>query len=189
VVVFHDMRGARVQPTLRGEGFLLARHRTSVSDFTDHQQIIDRYLPEIGSLARRVTGASKAYRQQNWVFRGDDKETSIKPVGERNSVATMQSHGILHADYFEAQTAETLAKGALLAAGVAQRPSGRLVGINTWRAVSPPPQDRPLALLDRRTPDPDDYVPAVIGGAAQTSSCMRFTADTTRVTASAGGPT
>lgn len=165
-VVFHDMRGLAQQPTLAGEGFILATHPTSVTDFADHEQIIGGYLPEIGELARRVTGASKAYLQQNWVFRGDDKATSFKPVGARNSVATMQTHGILHADYYDAETAEALAQGAFLAAGASERPHGRLLGINTWRAISPPPQDRPLALLDRRTLDPDDYVLAVIGGGA-----------------------
>lgn len=163
-VVFHDMRGAAEQPTLAGEGFLLVRYPTSVTDFSDHEQVIQRYLPEIGALVRRLTDASQAYLQQNWVFRGDDRKTAFEAVGVRNSVATMQTHGVLHSDYYETETAELLAKAAFSAVGVAARPRGRLLGINTWRVLSPPPQDRPLALLDRRTLDPADYVSAVIGG-------------------------
>lgn len=53
---------------------------------------------------------------------------------------------------------------SMRAAGVTRRPRGRLLGINTWRSPSPPPQDRPLALLDRRTLDAADFVPAVIRG-------------------------
>ena len=30
--------------------------------------------------------------------------------------------------------------------------------ITVWRAISPPPQDKPLALLDRRTVDPKDLI-------------------------------
>jgi hypothetical protein len=74
----------------------------------------------------------------------------------------MKTHGVLHADYYERETAESLASMSMRAVGVTERPRGRLLGINTWRPISPPPQDRPLALLDRRTLSPADIVPAVI---------------------------
>lgn len=162
LVVFHDLRGAADQPTLGREGFCLARHPTSVTDFTDHDQVITQYLPEIVELVRRLTGASVAFPQPNWVLRGDDKEIATEAVGGRNRVTTMKTHGILHADYYEQETAESLATMSMNAAGVTERPPGRLLGINTWRSISPPPQDRPLALLDRRTLEAADLVPAVI---------------------------
>jgi hypothetical protein len=162
LVVFHDLRGAADQPTLAREGFCLVRHPTSVTDFGDHDQVITRYLPEIGELARRLTGSPAVFLQQNWVLRGDDKEVGGQAVGERNHVTTMKTHGILHADYYEHVTAEALAAMSMQAAGVTERPRGRLLGINTWRSLSPPPQDRPLALLDRRTLSAADIVPAVI---------------------------
>jgi hypothetical protein len=164
VVVFHDLRGAADQPALDREGFCLAGHPTSVTDFSDHDQIITRYLPEIGELLRRLTRAPAVFMQQNWVFRGDDKEVATEAVNERNRVTTMKTHGVLHADYYEQETAEALASMSMKAAGVTERPRGRLLGINTWRSISPPPQDRPLALLDRRTLDAADFVPAVIEG-------------------------
>ena len=164
LVVFHDLRGAADPPALDHEGFCLARHPTSVTDFSDHDQIITRYLPEIGELVRRLTGAPVVFLQQNWVFRGDDKEVATEAVNERNRVTTMKTHGVLHADYYEQETAEALASMSMKAAGVTERPRGRLLGINTWRSISLPPQDRPLALLDRRTLDAADLVPAVIEG-------------------------
>jgi hypothetical protein len=162
LVVFHDLRGAAEQPTLGREGFCLVRHPTSVTDFRDHDQVITRYLPEIGHLVGRLTGTSAVFLQQNWVFRGDDKEIATQAVNERNRVTTMKTHGLLHADYYEQETAGALASMSMQAAGVAERPRGRLLGINTWRSISPAPQDRPLALLDRRTLDVADIVPAVI---------------------------
>ena len=164
LVVFHDLRGAADPPALDHEGFCLARHPTSVTDFSDHDQIITRYLPEIGELVRRLTGAPVVFLQQNWVFRGDDKEVATEAVNERNRVTTMKTHGVLHADYYEQETAEALASMSMKAVGVTERPRGRLLGINTWRSISPPPQDRPLALLDRRTLDAADFVSAVIEG-------------------------
>ena len=164
LVVFHDLRGAADPPALDHEGFCLARHPTSVTDFSDHDQIITRYLPEIGELVRRLTGAPVVFLQQNWVFRGDDKEVATEAVNERNRVTTMKTHGVLHADYYEQETAEALASMSMKAAGVTERPRGRLLGINTWRSISPPPQDRPLALLDRRTLDAAHFDPAVIEG-------------------------
>jgi hypothetical protein len=162
LVVFHDLRGAADQPTLGREGFCLASHPTSVTDFSDHQQILTRYLPEIGALVRRLTGTSSVFLQPNWVFRGDDREIATEAVNERNRVTAMKTHGVLHADYYEPETAEALASTSMQAAGVTERPRGRLLGINTWRSISPPPQDRPLALLDRRTLEAQDMVPALI---------------------------
>lgn len=161
-IVFHDMRGRAVQPTLGREGFLLARHPSAVRDFADHSQVIQIYLPEIRELVRRLTGTSEVYMQQNWVFRGDDRAVSMERVGTFNAVSTMQTHGLIHADYHESTTAELLAKGAMLADQVTERPRGRLLGINTWRVLSPPPQDRPLALCDRTTVSPEDFVDAPI---------------------------
>ncbi|MBO0714591.1 MAG: hypothetical protein J2P59_07525 [Acidimicrobiales bacterium] len=162
-IVFHDMRRVEDQPTLAREGFALVTCPTSVTDFTDHDQVINRYLPEIRELVRRLFGTPKVYMQQNWVFRGDDRETGTEVVNEWNRVSTMQTHGVLHSDYYEQETAGRLATRSMAAYGVTERPPGRLLGINTWRAISPPPQDRPLALLDRRTLDPSDYVDALIG--------------------------
>jgi len=164
LVVFHDLRGAADPPALDREGFCLARHPTSVTDFGDHGQIITCYLPEIGELLRRLTRAPVVFLQQNWVFRGDDKEIATEAVNERNRVTTMKTHGVLHGDYYEQETAEALASMSMKAVGVTERPRGRLLGINTWRSITPPPQDRPLALLDRRTLDAADLVPAVIEG-------------------------
>jgi hypothetical protein len=161
-VVFHDQRGAADPPALDREGFCLARHPTSVTDFSDHDQVITRYLPEIGELVRHLTGARVVFLQPNWVFRGDDKEIATEAVNAHNRVTTMKTHGVLHADYYEQETAEGLASMSMRAVGVTQRPRGRLLGINTWRSISPPPQDRPLAVLDRRTLDAADFVPAVI---------------------------
>jgi hypothetical protein len=162
VVVFHDMRGAADPPALDREGFCLTRQPTSVTDFSDPDQILTRYLPEIGALVRRLMGTQAVFLQPNWVFRGDNKEIATEAVNERNRVTTMKTHGVLHADYYERETAEALASMSMNAADVVERPRGRLVGINTWRSISPPPQDRPLALLDRRTLEMADFVPAVI---------------------------
>jgi len=162
LITFHDLRGAANQPTLEREGFCLVRHPTSVTDFRDHDQVINRYLPEIGELVRNLIGTQAVFLQQNWVFRGDDKQIVSEAVNERNHVTTMQTAGLVHADYYERVTAEALAAMSMQAAGVTERPRGRLLGINTWRPLSPPPQDRPLALLDRRTLDAADIVPAEI---------------------------
>lgn len=177
-VVFHDMRSAADQPTLDREGFCLVSHPTSVTDFNDPGQVLTRYFPEIVDLVRKLTGVPDVYMQQNWVFRGDDRKYSTVAVSERNSVTNFQTHGMLHADYYEHESAEALAARAMAAAGVTERPRGRLLGINTWRSLAPAPVDRPLALVDRRTLDEADFVPAVIGGPGRggglTSLCSSY---------------
>jgi hypothetical protein len=127
-VVFHDQRGAADPPALDREGFCLARHPTSVTDFSDHDQVITRYLPEIGELVRHLTGARVVFLQPNWVFRGDDKEIATEAVNAHNRVTTMKTHGVLHADYYEQETAEALASMSMRAVGVTQRPRGGFSG-------------------------------------------------------------
>ena len=77
------------------------------------------------------------------------------PDGKR--VSAMKTGGFVHVDY-DADAAALWAERAHTDAGISERPPGRLLVITAWRAYSEPPQDKPLALIDRRTVDPDDLI-------------------------------
>ena len=157
LVTFHDMRGAADQPTLEREGFMLAEHSTSVCDFEDADEVATVYLPEIRDLIRRLTGAGHVFMQHNWVLRAETKDFSGKDVAGGKHVSTMKTGGFVHLDY-TAEAAEQWARHSLAHAGVTERPAGRLLVLTAWRGISPPPQDKPLALLDRRTIDPGSFI-------------------------------
>jgi hypothetical protein len=150
VVEYHDMRSVATQPSLEAEGFALVKHRSSISNFKDGKLVASVYLDELRDLLRQITGSPHVFMQQNWVVRADPWKFVSEEVAPGKIATSMGTGGFLHIDY-DAASAPNLARQAMLAAGVHERPKGRLVGINTWRTFSPPPQDKPLGFLDRRT--------------------------------------
>jgi hypothetical protein len=143
---------------LSREGFELAHHRSSVRDFEDANAIATVYLEEVRELVKHAVRTDDVFMQSNWVLRAETKEhyATESVVGGKVAV-DMRTGGFVHVDY-DAPSAERWAQRVYSAEGVANRPEGRLVVITAWRAISPPPQDKPLALLDRRTVDPKDLI-------------------------------
>jgi hypothetical protein len=171
-VVFHNMRRIADQPTLKAEGFQLARHSSRVTDWEDMDQVGDVYLPEVRDLIHRLTGAKTILMQPNWVIRSEDREMASRGTKFGKHVTTMKTAGEVHQDY-DSDSAHHLAQHSMLAAGISERPKGRLLGINTWRSITAPPQDRPLALIDRRTVSPSDYVPGEIVAPTMTFTALQ----------------
>jgi len=158
-VAYHDQRDSADPPTLEREGFALVNHKTSVRNFEDGELIAEVYLAEIAELMRSVTGASAVYMQSNWVLRAESKpiHAVASVAGGKHAHHSMKTGSFLHMDY-DTPAADLWTKRVLADAGVVQRPAGRLLLLTAWRAISAPPQDKPLALLDRRTVDEDDLI-------------------------------
>lgn len=162
VVRLHDMRGHPDQPTLEREGFTLLPHRSSVVDFQDPAAIANVYIPEIADLFRSITGSSTLVMQDNWVLRGEDRSAfKHTPVGGGKVENQMRTGGFVHVDY-DAAGAASWANYTLAKAGRSAPTDGRLLVLTAWRAFSAPPQDKPLACIDRRTAAPEDLIPEQI---------------------------
>lgn len=65
--------------------------------------------------------------------------------------------GDVHVDYWPAR-AEPMTRAMLAASGMGDFRFRRVMAINLWRVLSPPPQDYPLALCDGRTVGDDEGV-------------------------------
>lgn len=157
-VIFRDMRGQSDPPSWSREGFELVSHITSVRDFDDADVIATIYLEEVRALVKRVVGTDQVFMQSNWVLRAETKEHfAVKSAAGGKVAVNMRTGGFVHVDY-DAASAEMWALRACSAEGVDKRPKGRLVVLTAWRAISPPPQDKPLALIDRRTVDPKGLI-------------------------------
>ncbi|MCB2078154.1 MAG: hypothetical protein KDE55_10715 [Novosphingobium sp.] len=156
-VICHDMRGAVSQPTLAGEGFGVFAHRTNVTAFDDGYAIASVYLDEVRDLIRGVAGTDQVFMQQNWVLRSEMRDFSSHEVTGGRHAMSMKTGGFVHLDYDD-EAAEAWARYTLEKHGVTERPEGRLLVITAWRSLSPPPQDKPLALIDRRTVRTDSYI-------------------------------
>jgi hypothetical protein len=153
-VCVEDVRRSECSPSLEREGFALLRHRSSVTDFRDADQLRRVHLAEAEEIVRRATGAAHVYALAKTVLRSADHERIAGPGLIADHPAL-----IVHSDYTD-RSVGALAQAVLRRAGLASAPGGRIAIYNVWRSLRPPPQDRPLAICDVRTVAEADLIRA-----------------------------
>jgi len=145
-----DARSRAQPPSLVQEGFALFAHKSAVSDFRDPEELARIYEPEMERLVTEVSGA--------------DKVVICGPVVHRFSKSEPASSGlnILRPGHFvHIDVSDSIAAGFT----EQWRPRNgrslrRCAYYNTWRVLSPPPQDTPLALCDANSVSTSDLVDA-----------------------------
>lgn len=149
-VTITDFRARPQEATLDSTGFTLLSHPTAVTDFTEEEQVNRIYIPEIEELIKSLTGAAKVVVTKP-VLRWSEREEHPEFVNSRPGRFT-------HVDYSR-QAFHDFARTHLGDDPDADRwLSGRYAAYNIWRVMSPPPQDCPLAFIDRRTTRREDVV-------------------------------
>ena len=145
-VFIHNARRALAPMTLEACGFELARHESAV-DFYDDAGAEAAYAAEIEPLLLRLTGADKA------VLFGARRRHRSRSHGD-----VLPAASDVHVDYAAADS-RGLAQALLGEEGRAGMPYRRYMAVNLWRALTPPPQDRPLAICDARSVATQSGVP------------------------------
>ena len=167
-VLVRDMRGAAPgELTLEGNGFVLARHQSRVARLPEMAEtnlqaqhglpaINEAYYQELLPLMQRLSGAREVIPQATGLT------VRFSARSQRQSWAG--AAGFIHLDVTETSVRRFL-DFSLEAAGRPIAPWKRLVLLQTWRAVSDPPQDNLLAVCDRTSVPASDVVmyDAVIG--------------------------
>ncbi|WP_326835135.1 CmcJ/NvfI family oxidoreductase [Amycolatopsis rhabdoformis] len=129
-------------------GFALVKHRTSVQDFTDAEEVDQVYKAELEDLVKAATGAVKVV-----VFHTMARFEDGEVRGERPPARAA------HADYdgasFEVWIRRTMGAEA------DEWLAGRWSEINVWRGIRPV-ERVPLAVADARTTGLDEYLPVPI---------------------------
>jgi len=146
-----DMTDRRDECTLDREGFALIHAPTKVTDFRDPAQIRDIYLKELELAVMAATGAKKVIVQGGGVVRLNERSPEFGLKG------TTYPGRYAHCDYSD-ESGPAIARNALKPEEAEAWMRGRFMIINTWRALSPPPLDAPLAVCDARTCGPNDHV-------------------------------
>jgi hypothetical protein len=141
-IAIEDARVRIEAPSLSREGFELFAHRSEIRDFKDTAEVARLHPQEIEQLLLEVTGADYVVIPSPGVLR----------FGEGSKDAGKYSNSLparfIHVDVSDA-TAEQFAQRSMPKnVGRALR---RFAHYNVWRALSPPPQDIPLALCDARS--------------------------------------
>lgn len=146
-------RRLRRAPSLEQEGFRLVSAPTAVTDFEDSGQRADIYALEVGRLVQRETGASSVIVTGGGNFRFSPRSPHS---GRADNWITAR---FVHDD-LSAASAPEFARRALRGSGRRLEEFRGYAVMAVWRALSPPPQDVPLALLDARTLEAGDLVAA-----------------------------
>lgn len=150
LIEVRDARTSPVAASLDREGFALVEAPTAVRDFTAQGDIDGIYMPELAGTIRRLSGAAQVWMQPGSVIRVTDPS-------ERALRHTPDAARFLHLDY-SSKSAPAFLEQTLGFDPVEAARYRRVFAINTWRSITPPPQDVPLAVCDKRTSSLEDLV-------------------------------
>ncbi len=158
-VTIRDGRAISGEFNLDTHGFVLAEHKSAVSDFFDSEEVDAVYPAEVTDIVRQLTGADRV-AQRGWMVRtsGDLEKRQRKTVGYTHSSGVQPPASEAHVDYMPERAgamAERIYKESFPDAG----PYSRFIASSLWRVFSPPPQDWPLALCDGRSVGRDEGTP------------------------------
>ena len=145
VVSIADARPIADTLSLDVEGFVLASHRSAVTDFRDDVQAGSTGRSEAAALVAEWTGASRVIVFDHTLRR-------------RAPDAARQPSNRAHNDYTEASGPQRVRD--LLGDEADTLLRGRVAFINVWRPIRWPARDWPLALCDARSVAEGDLVAA-----------------------------
>jgi hypothetical protein len=147
-VPIRNGRPVRDQFRLDTHGFELVRHRSSVRNFTDKDEVDAVYIPEVLEFVRERTGADEV------ASRGAVLRRSADPGAN----ASQPQAALVHIDYGPEGAAMTAPRvyAEAFPDGAGYR---RALATSLWRVFSPPPQDWPLALCDFRSVRDEEGLP------------------------------
>jgi hypothetical protein len=144
-----NARRVEPAPALEREGFVLIRHRSAIVDFRD-PATGGRHVDEIHDLLLSVSGADAVSVTPHGVLRFSERSP------DSGRLDNSRPARFVHVDVSDA----TATVFAAQANRHPERRVRRYCQYNVWRALSPPPQDAPLALCDARSVEAADLVPA-----------------------------
>lgn len=145
-VVIHDARTQAGQLSLERHGIELHQRPSSVEDLYSDAHVKQAYYPEIETLVKEASGASRVVIFDH-TRRRDDGGTG----------GTKTPAGRAHNDYTEWSAPQRVRD--LLGEEEAYRLRDvPFVQINAWRPIRGPVKRSPLAVLDAETLDPDDLI-------------------------------
>lgn len=148
-ITIEDARTRTEPPTLQREGFQLVRHASAVKDFRDADEVMRVHRTEIEELLAEATGADRVVVLGGGVVRFGERS----PESGRHNNSTPAR--FVHVDVSDGDAGRMSKR-----IEPTDRPIRRFAHYNVWRALSPPPQDVPLALCAANTVAANDLVAA-----------------------------
>ena len=163
-VTVHDASAEREHLSLENAGFCFATHDCAVAMdpelFSQHRtrQNVSagpaaQYEAEVAAFLKDLTGADTVLPQ---IFGGLVARSSVRDKPEAKSWAPPAA--FVHLD-FTANSARDFLHWCIPEDVIEKYRHGRFSVFQTWRAISPGPQDNTLAICDGSSVSPDEAVP------------------------------
>ncbi|MDA9505033.1 hypothetical protein XI09_10045 [Bradyrhizobium sp. CCBAU 11386] len=154
----HDARPISGELSLDREGFVLVQHEIAALTERESPPFVSKYIEEMAAFIKAYLGASWVVP---WVRAGELGEANVLlSAATLRSAAAGSKHTpapLAHID-FSSKYAPAVAALANRAHGISRRAYSRMMLIQAWCALSPPPQDLPLAIADGRTVADTDLI-------------------------------
>jgi hypothetical protein len=149
-VPIQDARHRVTSPSLDVEGFRLYPHQSAVKDFRNRAEVEELHVEEIRRLLLAVSGADEVIVTGAGILRFGERSA------ESGALNNSRPARFVHIDCSDATAASFYARS---------RPENghrvrRSAQYNVWRALTPPPQDVPLAVCDARSIAAEDLIAA-----------------------------
>jgi hypothetical protein len=122
--------------TLDEHGFCLGHHSTAIQDWEPQYGADSAYAHEVCDVAKQLCGADFVVPLGGMLRSAGATRRGVQPPAAE-----------AHVDFTQ-RSAERLAEMLYRKARPAGRGYRRFIAFSLWRALSPPPQDMPLALCD-----------------------------------------
>jgi hypothetical protein len=138
------------------QGFVLVSHASSIKDFDQIQEeptVDQQYMDEMTELLMHETGAARVF-----MLGGGKKRYGESATSKLAPLANAKPARYPHADNTDKSATGLVELIAAFVDDLDLADYPRYALYNMWRAVSPPPQDFPLAVCDARTVAPADEV-------------------------------
>ncbi len=132
------------------QGFVLVREPTAVGNFYDPDEVHAVYYPEVETLVKRVTGATKAV-----VFAHDVR---CAPRAKHGEAGVREPVTAVHNDYTP-RSGPQMVRESLDPAEAELLIKSRFAEFNVWRPIQGPVRSTPLAVCDARSIERKDLVP------------------------------
>lgn len=166
-VTLHNAR--EIEPSLWREGFALVKQPLPDIDFRDHQAIVKDYLPAMQEVITAATGADKVVMTDGPLVRHASPKVdgAVRPAGFAHTDFTEASaRALLKLSCDRLTSGSSHAETAQIIADTFDLPPGstprykRCLAVQTWRVLSDPPHDYPLAICAANSVSAQDIVEA-----------------------------
>jgi hypothetical protein len=147
-VVMHNGRLDAAEFTLDRNGFRFVRHDTKVHEFLDEDEVRRVYYPEMESLVKAESGASRVVIFDHTLRTADDEVREARKIREPVRRA--------HNDYTEWSAPQRVRD--LLPDEADELLRRRFAIVQVWRPIRHPVESFPLAICDARSVSTEDFV-------------------------------